>query len=177
MQAIVLSVGSQIGPYKILRKIGEGGMGAVFEGIHEKISRRVAVKVLHPEFTRDKEISNRFLNEARAVNLVGHPSLVEISDYGKTAEGQAYIVMELLDGVRLSEYIRNHSGKLPLAEVVWIGTHIADALAAAHEKRIIHRESTPPSIPSRNEYRTELGKGCEKSRRPSTIRVQSSRSF
>lgn len=142
----MISIGSKIGPYKILRKLGEGGMGVVFEGIHEKISRRVAIKVLHPEFARDREISNRFLNEARAVNLVGHPSLVEVSDYGNSEDGQAYIIMEYLDGIRLSDYFQYHDKVLPLGEVVWIALQIADALSCAHARGIIHRDLKPDNI-------------------------------
>ena len=72
----------RIGPYRIVRKLGEGGMGAVFESVHESIERRVAIKVLHPEFARLPEFTGRFFNEARAVNRVAHPGLVQISDYG-----------------------------------------------------------------------------------------------
>ena len=71
------------GPYKVLRKLGEGGMGAVYEGLHQSIERRVAIKVLHAQFAERPEFITRFFNEARAVNRVSHPGLVQISDYGQ----------------------------------------------------------------------------------------------
>lgn len=74
--------GTAIGPYRVLRKLGEGGMGAVYEALHEAIERRVALKILHPEYARDADVTKRFFNEARAVNRIAHPSLVQISDYG-----------------------------------------------------------------------------------------------
>src|SRR4051812_44924273 len=90
-----------IGPYRILGKLGEGGMGAVFEAVHQDIERRVAIKILHPQYTQNQEFISRFFNEARAVNRINHPGLVQISDYGKLADGTAYIVMEFLSGESL----------------------------------------------------------------------------
>ena len=71
---------AKMGPYRIVRRLGEGGMGTALEGVHETIHRRVAIKVLRPELARSPDQANRFINEARAVNLVEHPGLVQISD-------------------------------------------------------------------------------------------------
>jgi serine/threonine protein kinase len=136
----------RIGPYRIVRKLGEGGMGAVFEAINETIERRVAIKVLHPEFARMPEFTGRFFNEARAVNRVDHPGLVQISDYGQLPDGMAYIVMEFLKGESLSHRLRQSGGALSLAEVLNIGWQLADSLTTAHKKHIIHRDLKPDNV-------------------------------
>ena len=92
----------RIGPYRILRKLGAGGMGAVFEGLNESIERRVAIKILHSRYSHDPDTAMRFINEARAVNRIDHPGVVQVSDHGQLADGSAYIVMELLQGETLS---------------------------------------------------------------------------
>ena len=115
-------------------------MGAVYEAVHATIGRRVAIKVLHPEFARNEEVTSRFFNEARAVNLVEHPGIVQISDYGQMPDGTAFIVMEYLKGHSLSKRIQQTQGALPLNEVLQIGWQLADSLAAAHAKDIVHRD-------------------------------------
>ncbi len=131
---------SKIGPYRVIRCLGEGGMGTVYEALHEAIERRVAIKVLHPEYARNAEFTARFFNEARAVNRVEHLGLVQISDYGQQPDGAAYIVMELLPGESLARRLERCGGKLSTAEVLNLSRQLADALAAAHAKDIIHRE-------------------------------------
>ncbi len=111
--SVHIQVGALLGQYRVLRQLGEGGMGAVFEGEHVSIARHVAIKVLHPEYAVRKDLVQRFFNEARAVNLIEHPGLVQISDYGQTEEGTAYIVMELLRGESLSKRLQ-HAGALPI---------------------------------------------------------------
>ena len=93
----------RIGPYRTVRMLGKGGMGWVCEAVHEAISRRVAIKVLHAHFAGDPEYANRFFNEARAVNLIEHPSLVQVSDFGRLPDGSGYLVMELLQGESLAD--------------------------------------------------------------------------
>ncbi|MFO0572997.1 MAG: serine/threonine-protein kinase [Polyangia bacterium] len=137
---------SMIGPYRVVRLLGEGGMGAVYEAVHEAIERRVALKVLHPEFARNAEFTARFFNEARAVNRVEHPGLVQISDYGQQSDGTAYIVMEFLRGESLSRRLQRAGGRLSTAEVVNISRQIADALCAAHAKDIVHRDLKPDNV-------------------------------
>lgn len=135
----------RIGPYRILRKLGAGGMGAVFEGVHEAIERRVAVKVLHARYSHDPDTVKRFINEARAVNRIDHPGVVLVSDTGQLPDGGAYIVMELLQGETLSKRIRR-GAPLPGGEVIDLTAQIAAALAAAHERGIVHRDLKPDNI-------------------------------
>ena len=118
-------------------------MGTVFECVHEVIQRRVAIKVLHPEAGRNAETVNRFLNEARAVNLVEHPGLVQITDFGKLLDGAGYLVMEYLQGQTLAGRLEASKGKLSPSEAVQIGIQIASAVAAAHKEGIVHRVRKP----------------------------------
>ena len=118
-------------------------MGTVFECVHEVIQRRVAIKVLDPEAGRNAETVNRFLNEARAVNRVEHPCLVQITDFGKLPDGAGYLVMEYLQGQTLAGRLEASKGKLSPSEAVQIGIQIASAVAAAHKKGIVHRVRKP----------------------------------
>jgi len=136
----------KIGPYRIVRKLGEGGMGAVFEGLHELIERRVAIKILHAEFAAKAEFTARFFNEARAVNRVDHPGLVQISDYGQLPDNTAYIVMEFLHGETLSARMKSRGGPLSLDAALNLGSQLAESLAAAHEKNVIHRDLKPDNV-------------------------------
>lgn len=136
----------QIGSYRILRKLGEGGMGAVYEAIHDAIQRRVAVKLLHAELARDAEFVGRFFNEARAVNLIGHAGLVQVSDLGQLPDGSAYLVMELLRGESLAQRLEKTGHQLPLADVLQFSWQIADSLSATHAKGIIHRDLKPQNV-------------------------------
>lgn len=140
------SLPDKIGPYQILRKLGEGGMGAVYEGLHTLIERRVAIKVLHPAFAMQPEFTARFFNEARAVNRVDHPGVVQISDYGQLPDSTAYIVMEFLAGESLADRLEARGGPLPLEQALNIGAQISDVLTAAHEKSVIHRDLKPDNV-------------------------------
>lgn len=137
---------TRIGPYRIVRLLGEGGMGRVYEAIHESIERRVAIKVLHAEFARKPEMLQRFVNEARAVNLINHPALVQISDHGQLPDKTAYIVMEFLDGQTLSTKLKAAGGQLPVLKMLQVGQQMSTALAAAHAKGIVHRDLKPDNI-------------------------------
>ena len=139
-------IGSVFGNFRLLRKLGEGGMGVVYEAEHHTIGRRAAVKVMHAEFAKNDEYAKRFLNEARAVNIIRHPGLVEIFEFGQELDGSLYIVMEFLEGKSLyHRYIE--PGVRPTAiEAARIGEQAARALAAAHEKHVIHRDLKPDKI-------------------------------
>jgi serine/threonine protein kinase len=137
---------SAIGPYRVARKLGEGGMGAVYEAIHQVIQRRVAIKVLHPEAGSSADAVNRFINEARAANLIRHPGLVQITDFGNLPNGSGYLVMEYLDGESLADRLDATSERISPEEVVQIGIQIASALAACHKKGIIHRDLKPGNV-------------------------------
>ena len=134
----------RIGSYRIVRKLGQGGMGEVFEAVHETIERRVAIKLLRPERARNAAAAARFFNEARAVNRIDHPGLVQVSDYGETPEGSIYIVMELLRGETLGQRLARR-GRLALGEVLLLCRQAASVLVAVHEKGIIHRVLLLPS--------------------------------
>lgn len=129
-----------------MSKLGEGGMGVVYEAKHQQIGRRAAVKLLHPQFAQDEEYAQRFLNEARAVNLIRHRGLVEIFDYGKLPNGTLFYVMEFLEGGSLQKRILERKAPFQEVEVLQLGVQIARALAAAHESGIVHRDLKPENI-------------------------------
>ncbi len=139
-------VPAKFGPYRIVQLLGEGGMGAVYEAVHESIERRVAIKVLRPELAKDPAIATRLFNEARAVNIVDHPAIVQISDYGQLPDGTAYLVMELLHGETLARRLKRLAGSLPLVDTLRISRQIAAALIAAHAKGIVHRDLKPDNL-------------------------------
>jgi serine/threonine-protein kinase len=135
----------RVGPYRLIKRLGGGGMGEVFEALHEQLQRRVAIKFLHQQLCSHPQVAARFLNEARAVNIVRHSCLVDIYDVGQLDDGSLYIVMELLDGDTLSRRIRG-AGMLSADEATRLGRQIASALAAAHARGIIHRDLKPDNV-------------------------------
>ncbi|HRI55370.1 MAG TPA: serine/threonine-protein kinase, partial [Pseudomonadota bacterium] len=139
-------IGTQVGPYRVIARIGEGGMGAVYEAVDEQIGKRVAIKVLHKEHAKNQQISNRFINEARAINVVEHPGIVTVSSFGQLPDGTAYIVMELLKGETLNARMKAQGGRMQMLDALRLARQIASALAAAHEKGIIHRDLKPDNI-------------------------------
>jgi len=139
-------IGTLFGNFRIVRKLGEGGMGVVYEVEHTKIGSRAAVKLLHARFAQDEEYAKRFLNEARAVNVIRHRGLVEISDFGKLPDGTLYYVMEILTGDSLRKRIDQKKGPFPTQEAVSIGVQVARALSAAHQAGIVHRDLKPDNI-------------------------------
>ena len=98
-------VGAATEAAMIVSLLGKGGMGAVCEAVHETIGRRVAIKVLRSEYSHNSEVAQRFFNEARAVNIVDHPGIVQISDYGQLPTGVAYLVMEFIQGDDLKHHL------------------------------------------------------------------------
>jgi len=139
-------VGSVIAHYRLLKQVGSGGMGAVYEATDERFGTRVAVKLLRSDFNDNREAITRFINEAAAANLVAHPSLVKVLDSGQLPDGTAYLVMEFLDGETLSQRLRRYRGSMPEWEVRRIGWQLASGLAAAHKKSIVHRDLKPGNI-------------------------------
>jgi serine/threonine-protein kinase len=138
-------IGEQFGNYKALSLLGEGGMGAVYLAEHPGIGRRVAVKVLHREYTTDEQLLGRLLNEARAANAIRHPNIIEILDTGMRPDGTPYLVMELLEGESLAARIRRQ-GRLPIRDVIEFTYQTASALGAAHKKGIVHRDLKPDNL-------------------------------
>ncbi|HNN50435.1 MAG TPA: serine/threonine-protein kinase, partial [Pseudomonadota bacterium] len=142
-------IGRKIGHYAITRRIGQGGMGVVYEAVHDKIKQRVAIKVLHKEMSQDEKVVQRFFNEANAISMAQHSSIVKIMDYGQLDDGTAYIMMEFLDGEPLLSRIeraQEHGTGLGLHMVVELGRQTATALGLIHEKNIVHRDLKPENI-------------------------------
>jgi serine/threonine protein kinase len=133
------------GRYAVRSLIGEGGMGRVYEAEHIEIGKRVAIKVLHPAYSRTPEVVQRFRREARAASKIGHPNIVDVTDSGTTSDGSVYFVMEFLEGVELATVIER-DGALDVVRALNIATQICRALAAAHNAGIIHRDLKPENI-------------------------------
>ncbi|MBI2896500.1 MAG: protein kinase [Deltaproteobacteria bacterium] len=133
------------GRYRVLQRLGGGGMGSVYEGQHLLIGRRVAIKLLHAEHAARPESVRRFLNEARAAGMLGHPNILESTDMGTTEEGSPFLVLELLEGHDLQTEIEA-SGPLEIGRVVRIALQVTSALAAAHAKGIVHRDLKPENV-------------------------------
>ncbi len=136
----------RLGPYRLLRKLSQGGMGAVYEGFHDAVERHVAIKVLRPDFVHNPDFVTRFFNEAKAANRIGHPSIVQIFDCGRLTDGTSYIVMELLDGETVGQRMRKLGGRIPVLATLATARQVANALAAAHGKNIVHRDLKPDNI-------------------------------
>jgi serine/threonine-protein kinase len=140
-------IGKRIGNYDIQAKIGEGGMGMVYLGIHPQIGKRVAIKVLHEELSQKADVVSRFFTEARSVNDISHPNIVDIVDFGDvTVEGVVfkYIIMEFLDGESLAARIRREG--VTIRETIHIIGQCASALSASHAKGVVHRDLKPENV-------------------------------
>src|SRR5579871_2403829 len=141
----MIDIGHTIGNYKITAKLGEGGMGVVYLAEHPVIGKKVAMKAIHPELSKNSDVVSRFITEAKAVNQIGHEHIVDIADFGNTSEGEFYFVMEYLQGESLSDRLKREK-RIPLHQAMSIGAQIADALNASHQQGIIHRDLKPENI-------------------------------
>jgi eukaryotic-like serine/threonine-protein kinase len=140
-----LPAGAQLGVYQIERVLGEGGMGFVYEATHKVLNRRTAIKMLRPELANQATVVTRFLNEAKAVNLINHQNIVNVYDYGDDQEGGVYFVMEFLEGETLYDLMyKRRPMQVPL--LLHLFGQIARALAAAHAKQIVHRDLKPANV-------------------------------
>ena len=131
--------------YRLGRMLGEGGMGQVFEAEHTDIGRRVAVKVLHRAYSQTKETLERFRREARATTTIGHPSIVDVLDFGVTDDGRCYYVMELLEGLSLADMLEM-SAPIKVVRAIDITLNICDAIEAAHRAGVVHRDLKPDNV-------------------------------
>ena len=139
-----MRAGTRLGPYEIVAAIGAGGMGEVYKARDERLARDVAVKLLAAHSTDSTRARERFKRQAQAVAALQHPNICTIYHVGKTADGRAFIVMELLHGETLQQRIRH--GPLDLPVLLEIGAALADALQAAHAAGIVHRDIKPANV-------------------------------
>jgi serine/threonine-protein kinase len=133
------------GKYRIVRAIGVGGMGTVYEGEHTLIRRRVAIKVLGGDSARTPDSVRRFEREAQAAGQIGSDHILEVLDLGTTQDGQRYMVMEYLEGRTLATHLE-HVGRMTAAEIAPVARQMLAGLAAAHQARIVHRDLKPSNV-------------------------------
>ncbi|HEX7807361.1 MAG TPA: protein kinase, partial [Thermoanaerobaculia bacterium] len=133
-----------IGPYRVIRQIGAGGMGEVHLAHDEALGRNVAIKLLPTHLSNDAEHLARLRNEARTASALNHPNIITIYEIGRDEDRRAYIAMEYIDGQTLREVLR--AGALPPRKALQLATQIADGLAAAHKRGLVHRDLKPENI-------------------------------
>jgi serine/threonine protein kinase len=134
------------GSYEIIRMVGEGGMGRVYEARHQRLqSKRFAVKMLHPELARQPEVVTRFQREAEASSVVSHPNVVDVYDVSSSPDGRPYIVAELLQGEELGSHL-DRVGKMTPAAAAHVVRQVCAALGAAHAAGIVHRDVKPENV-------------------------------
>ncbi len=136
--------GDIVGNYEVVERIGVGGMGAVYLARHPLLGKQVALKVIHRDLAANGDIVTRFFNEAKALNKIGNPHIVDVLDFGEAATGEYFFIMEYLDGKTLAELLKE--GALPEARAVHIAGQIANGLAAAHEQGLLHRDLKPDNV-------------------------------
>ena len=134
----------EIGKYRVLGQLGEGGMGRVFRGLHVALQRPVAIKVLYGNVVRDPVAMARFEREAKAAARARHPRIVETLDFGRLPDGRPYLVMELIEAETLRARLQH--GGLPPADAIRIARGVAEALVAAHAVGVIHRDLKPGNV-------------------------------
>ena len=138
-------LGAKLGDYQVVGPLGEGGMGVVYEGLHTVINKRVAIKVIKPEFSGDQMLVRRVLAEAQAVNAVRHRGIVDIHAHGLTPDGRPYLVMELLHGETVHDLL-SRQGQLSQAEAISLLLEATGPLFAAHKAGIVHRDLKPSNL-------------------------------
>ncbi|MEO7729479.1 MAG: serine/threonine-protein kinase [Kofleriaceae bacterium] len=146
MQSLSEIVGSTLsGRYLVTRKVGQGGMGAVYEATHTLIGKRVAVKVLLEKYARREAIMQRLEQEARLASSCQNEHIIDITDFGTTEDGRTFVVMEYLEGESLAECLARET-QLPEQRILQIVSQAASALVAAHAKGIVHRDIKPENL-------------------------------
>ena len=164
---MALSSGTKLGPYEIQSLVGAGGMGEVYRARDARLDRTVAIKVLPPSFSADRDRMQRFAQEARAAAALNHPNILSIFDIGDE-QGSPYVVSELLEGETLRERLR--SGAISVRKAIEYGLQVARGLAAAHEKGIVHRDLKPENLFITSDGRVKiLDFGLAKLTRPEAV--------
>ncbi|MBK9264440.1 MAG: serine/threonine protein kinase [Polyangiaceae bacterium] len=154
----MLEAGTKIGAYRIDRRLGEGGMGEVYAAFDETTETPVALKVLSSDAEKDREAVGRFKREASALQAFkNHPGVVEVLDFDRTADGVVYLVMELLDGQTLAEWIRNQRESIALEDALTIARQIAETMADVHDADVIHRDLKPGNVMLVSDEKERLG--------------------
>ncbi len=148
-------IGSEVDKYRIVRLLGKGGMGAVYEARHARLSRRVAVKFLLPHFAAHPEVLKRFENEAQAAGGLEHPNVAAVTDLGRAHDGSPYLVMEYLQGQDCASLLAQQ-GPLPAARAANIVMQACRGLQAAHRAGIVHRDLKPENL-----FVTQAGDGSD----------------
>lgn len=133
------------GRYKVLRRLGEGGMGVVYEAIDERLEKRVAVKVLRDDFAKRQDVVARFTQEAKSAARIKHENVLDVTDYGQTDDGSFFIAMELLTGTDLADVLQA-DGVVAQDRGVEVAIQVCRALQAAHQKGIVHRDMKPENV-------------------------------
>jgi serine/threonine protein kinase len=139
-----MNPGTKLGQYEIRSKLGEGGMGEVFLVQDTKLDRKVAIKFLNEQFSKDEDKLNRFVREAKAASALNHPNILTVYEISEV-DGRNYIATELIDGQTLRQHLAQKE-PLPLNTILKIGVQVAEALSAAHQAGIIHRDIKPENI-------------------------------
>src|SRR5262245_37814049 len=140
-----LPPGASAGDYVIESRVASGGCGTVYVATHALLGRRAAVKVLHGRLAASPQMVERFVREARAANIIRHPGIVDIFEFGALSDGRPYFVMELLEGTDLDTLLRMR-GRLAFDEVLEILEPVVEALEAAHAAGIVHRDLKASNI-------------------------------
>ncbi len=138
-------VGTTVGSYRVVSRLGVGGMGSVYRASHPEIGTEVAIKVLLPEVASNAEVKQRFLREAQASSAIGSPYIPRYFDFGELTDGRSYAVMELYEGETIAERIER-SGPMHLSEVRTLLDQIAEALSEAHAEGVVHRDIKPENL-------------------------------
>ena len=136
-------IGSTVGAYEIVKKLGQGGMATVYQAYHAALDRHVAIKVLHATFKDDNSFLRRFSREAKVVAKLEHAHIVPVYDFAEH-DGYPYLVMRYIEGETLKE--RMAQGILPKSEIVRVATAVAQALDYAHQQGVLHRDIKPSNI-------------------------------
>jgi eukaryotic-like serine/threonine-protein kinase len=154
-EGAIARIGTVVDKYTIVRILGRGGMGAVYEARHWKLARRVAIKFLLPDFAANREVLRRFENEAKAAGGLEHPNLAAVTDFGRADDGSPYLVMEFLEGEDCAKLL-SRQGSLAASRAANIVVQACRGLAVAHKATIVHRDLKPENL-----FVTDAGDGSD----------------